>query len=123
MKSFELGLPLAILVLSFLMKLFVDRAPNLPVAVQTLYELPIDMVFLALTFAAAFVISKPNEAGRGMMHFVGYSVAAVCAIVLTRRSISFLDRNRWTVSVLLFMANLAVAAYVLSSSMNMVAPK
>jgi hypothetical protein len=123
MSKLEIVLPAIVLALSFMMKLFVDRTPNIPIAIQTTYELPIDIVFLALTFAAAFVIIKPGESGRGIVHFAVYVGISVLAIVLARRSNRFFDRNRWLLSAALFVFNLVIALSTLVISMKLVSGK
>ena len=123
MRPLELILPVLILALAFLMKLFVDRAPNLPKAIETTIELPIDIVFLALAFASACVITKPKDPGPGFSHFVVYVIIALVSVALARRSRNCFDQeNRW-LSGILSLANFAVTIIALATSMKLVTGK
>jgi hypothetical protein len=54
-KHLDVFLPIALVVIAFLLKLFMDRSVNAPLAVKSLYELPVDMLFLTLSFIVAFI--------------------------------------------------------------------
>ncbi len=57
----SVGLPLAILVLAFLLKLFLDRRPNPADYAQAFLALPVDVAFLAISLVAGFCISRPDD--------------------------------------------------------------
>lgn len=123
MSSLEIILPVFILGIAFTMKLFVDRSPNLPLAIETTYELPIDVVFLALTFAAAFSIIRPTDAGRGLAYFAVYVVVAMISIVLSRRSTRYFDKERLWASGFAFLLNFMMAVSALVFSIRLVSKK
>ena len=120
MSILEILLPGIILCIAFGMKLFVDRSPDVPMMIETTYELPMDMVFLALTFAAAFSISNPAEAGRGLAHFASYVVAAIVCVALSRRSIRVFDQDKRFASAVVFVANFLIAMSTLVISVELV---
>jgi hypothetical protein len=123
MSALEIVLPIVILVLSFLMKLFVDRSPDLPSLIETTYELPIDIIFLAITFAAAFAITNSAQSGRGLFHFSIYIGLAIIIIVMSRRSNKLFIVDKKTQSSALFVLNTVIAVVTLLVSMRLVASK
>jgi hypothetical protein len=123
MSPLEITLPIVILVLCFLMKLFVDRSPDIPSTIETTYELPIDIIFLALTFAAAFTITHIQQSGRGLFHFAVYVVLAVLIVVMARRSNNLFVANKKTHSAAVFVLNAVVAVLTLVVSMELVTSK
>jgi hypothetical protein len=123
MSNLEIILPAIILFIALMMKLFVDRIPDLPLAIVTAYEFPADMVFLALTFAAAFSISRPDEAGRGLVHFASYVCVAIISVALSRRSTRLFYKEARKTSVAVFLANFSIAISTLIISVNLVSEK
>ncbi len=120
MSALEIFLPAIVLLLSFLMKLFVDRTATIPLAIETTYDLPIDIVFLGLTFCAAFAITNPDHIGPGLVHFSIYICIAVVSIVLSRRSNKLFDESQIGASVIAFLLNFTIAAIALVESIELV---
>jgi len=95
MEGLEIGLPLALLVLAFLLKLLIDRASTAPIFISSLLELPVDISFLAMSFIVAFAIRAGAEAGQGLLIFIGYVVASIVLVFLWRRSNLFFEQNKF----------------------------
>jgi hypothetical protein len=109
--------------MAFLMKLFVDRSPDLPGLIDAVYELPVDVVFLAMTFAAASCISKPSQAGIGLEHFMVYVLLAIVTIFIYRRSSHLFDADKYVKSGFLAMLSFPIAFATLIDSVKLVSAK
>jgi|TARA_B100000315_G_scaffold214055_1_gene212351 hypothetical protein len=94
MTFLEITLPGSILILAFVLKLFIDRTATAPELIAAMFELPVDIAFLATTLVAAFIISDQSGAGRGLVAFVIYVIGAVVVVVLWRRSHSLFIADR-----------------------------
>ena len=123
MWTLDVILPGIILAMAFLMKLFVDRSPDLPIFIEATYALPVDIVFLSMTFAAASCISKPTQAGTGLEHFAVYVLLAVLSIFLYRRSNTLFDSDEYFTSACLSLLNFPIAFASLIDSVKLVSGK
>lgn len=122
MNNLEIALPGTILLLSFLLKLFVDRTATVPDFISAIFELPVDVAFLATSLIAAFTLSLSDKAkiGEGLISFVIYVVGAVLIVVLWRRSLrSFLSDKIW-ISFLLTGFGYLLCVYGLVYAVNLV---
>lgn len=101
MTIVEIGLPSAILVLAFLLKLFLDNSPTVTNIIAALFELPVDVAFLATSLIAAYIIlSDSSQVEKGLVVFVIYIVGAAIVIILWRRSLGFFIANRHLLSII-----------------------
>lgn len=119
MSQLDVILPTIVLLLAFVMKLLVDQAATVPLAIETTYALPIDIVFLAITFAAAYAISKPDNAGSGLVYFAVFIGVAMLTVFMSRRSTHLFDRDKRKVSAALFLLNFAVSMTTLILSVHL----
>jgi hypothetical protein len=110
MHSVDFLLPIGFLVLKFFLKLFVDQTADVPRTVDVLYSVPVDIAFLASSFAVAFILSSPSNAGRGLLHLLIYICTAVIAIVMWRRSRRLFDLDHYISSALVFVLNTGISA-------------
>lgn len=93
MDYVEIGLPSLLLILAFTLKLFVERSTTAPVFVQSLLELPVDIIFLAMSFITAYILGASDKAAQGLFVFICYVVASVLLVALSRKSITFFENN------------------------------
>jgi hypothetical protein len=107
MPYLQIILPITLLVLSFLLKLLIDRSASLPRLIEGGFELPVDITFLSLSFIIAFTISFPQKAAMGLTIFILFLSVTVLLIFAWRRSVFLYenDHHIWSVilGVLCFM--------------------
>ncbi len=106
-------LPTTLLVLKFVVKLFVGQAPSVPKTIDLVYALPVDVVFMATSFAAAFTLSSPRHLEIGLLYVFSIVIAAIVVTALWRGSISLFDLKQHWWSVVLFVSNSVLSAVVL----------
>ena len=119
MFSLEVLLPMGLLVLAFLLKLFVDQSATMPQTIEVLYEMPVEVIFLATSFAIAYTLSSPTHTGRGLLYLLGFIGAAVIIVALWRRSSRLFFVNRYVLSAFVFVANIAISTGLLVSSIRL----
>ncbi len=90
----EILLPSAILLLAFLLKLFINRSVKAPDVIKSILELPVDIVFLALSLIAATIISGQLEVEVGLVLFICYIVGAVFVVIMWRNSEKLFEADR-----------------------------
>jgi hypothetical protein len=118
----QVALPAALLGMSFLLKLFVDRTTGVPELVQALLELPVSVIFLATSFIAAFIIANPSCLPKGLVYFPIFVCVAILAVFLWRRSIRLFDEDRFVWSTFLAVLNYTICGYALILSVNLLTP-
>jgi hypothetical protein len=116
MGSLDYLLPTVLLALKLLVKLFVDQSPSIAKAVDVVYCVPLDIIFLATSFAAAFTLSSPSHTERGLQYVCGLIVAAIVIAVLWRRSLNFFYLSRYVLSIFIFAVNAGISVGLLHSS-------
>lgn len=94
-------LPLCILMLSFILKLVVDRTAKLPDVINALFELPVSIAFLATSLIAATAMANIGVASYALVGFGIYIVGTVITVVTWRRSVFLFENNHfiWAVIV------------------------
>ena len=117
MEHLEIILPLTLLVLAFSLKLSIDRNIEVPNLIQAICELPVDMIFLSISFLIAFTISKPTDPSEGLFLTISFIVVAVPVVILWRRSLKLFERKNdfW---ILLLCLNMAISIFSLIQSMD-----
>ena len=113
-------MPSILLVMSYLLKIFVDRSASLPDAIRAFLELPVDIVFLATTLIVGFSIMKPENAMSGMAWFGGYIIGAFVVVILWRRSVKFFETEKYLIATPLVLINYTLCAYGLMRAIDMV---
>lgn len=117
MDYIEIGLPIFILALAFFYKLSVDRAVNVPNLVQSICELPVDIIFLSISFMAAYTISEPKGLVKGLSFCLIFVLLAFIIVILWRKSLKlFENRSKWW--ILLLCLNLMLSILPLICSVN-----
>ena len=108
-------LPFGLLFLKFVLKLFIDRKINIPDFLEDLCELPVDMIFLAISFLIAFTIST-KEVGNALFLSFAYLIIAAIIIFIWRRSVNLLYEKKifFLIFVLLINYSLSILPLILS---------
>jgi 4-hydroxybenzoate polyprenyltransferase len=92
--NLDIVLPILLLALGFVLKLVVDRAVGLVEFIQSLFELPTDIAFLAISMVVAFTISSPANNSEGLAWLIAYLVGVIVVVVMWRRSIKLLIETK-----------------------------
>ncbi len=119
MEHLQIILPSVLLLIGFLLKLLVGRNYNMPATIQAICELPVDIIFLGLSFTVAFTITKVDNQSSGLFYsFIGIATA-ILIVLLWRISVDqFLKKRKWW--VLLLFINLMIAGFAIKKSVSLV---
>jgi len=119
MEHLQIILPSVLLLIGFLLKLLVGRKYDMPATIQAVCELPVDIVFLALSFTVAFTITRIDNQSVGLFYsFIGIA-SAILIVLLWRISVDqFLRGSKMWILVLFI--NLLVAGLAINKSVNLV---
>lgn len=91
----------------------------MPATIQAICELPVDIIFLALSFTVAYTITRIDNQSSGLFFcFIGIAIA-ILIVLLWRISIDkFLKSSKlW---ILLLFINLIIAGFAIMKSVNLV---
>ena len=119
MEHLQIILPSVLLLIGFLLKLLVGRNYDMPATIQAICELPVDIIFLALSFTVAFTITKVDNQSSGLFYcFIGIATA-ILIVLLWRISVDqFLKKSKWW--ILLLFINLTIAGFAIKKSVSLV---
>ncbi|STD59666.1 hypothetical protein [Empedobacter falsenii] len=122
MEHLEIILPITLLFLAFILKLSIDRSIKAPNIIQAICELPVDMIFLSISFLIAFTISKPNDPSEGLFFTIAFICIAVLTVILWRKSLILFEKNNnWW--ILLLLINMLISFFSIFQSMNVLLKK
>lgn len=122
MEHLEIILPITLLFLAFVLKLSIDRSIEVPNIIQAICELPVDMIFLSISFLIAYTISKPTDPSNGLFFTLAFIVIAVLTVILWRKSLKLFERkNNWW--ILLLLINMAISTLSIFQSMYILLEK
>lgn len=119
-KMPEVWLPVSLVVLSFFMKLLIDRSTTAPLWITSLYELPIDGLFLGLSFFVAKVIIENTIDPFLLYIFIVVLVAFLC-VFIWRRSVRCFEREKFALSIILATLNSIICGGILVWSVRTLA--
>lgn len=119
MEHLDLILPSILVLIAFLLKLVVDRNVEIPNTIQALIELPVDIIFLALTFSVAYTLAAKENQVDGLFYgFVGFAFAIVIVLMWKKTQKLFLKGSYWW--ILLIFINLGISIYAVKKSVDLV---
>lgn len=122
MEHLEIILPITLLFLAFVLKLSIDRSIEVPNIIQAICELPVDIIFLSISFLIAYTISKPTDPSNGLFFTLAFIAIAVLTVILWRKSLILFERkNNWW--ILLLLINMAISTLSIFQSMNILLEK
>jgi hypothetical protein len=120
MQHLDIILPILLLGIAFLLKLVVDRNIDVPTAIHAICELPVDILFLSLSFSIAYTIADPVNNSQGLFYcFVGLAISILVVFIWRRTLQYFIEKRKWLWLFLLF-ANLIVASISLKYSVVLI---
>jgi hypothetical protein len=112
-------LSIILVVLSFLLKLFIDRKTNIPIFINSLLELPVDLNFLGLSFVIAFIIRDTKNAADGLIYFITYLAISVLTVYVWRRSCYCFGQNSTGWTIFLGIINFIVSVLLMLYALNL----
>jgi len=118
MEHLNIVLPGLLLMIAFLLKLIVNQKVDMPKTIEALLALPVDVVFLALTFSVAFTLSSVENQREGLFYcFVGFIIAMVVVLFWKFSQSLFLEKRK--IWVLLLFLNLTLSGFAIYKSIEM----
>lgn len=119
MEHLNIVLPGLLVMIAFLLKLVVDRSVEIPNTIQAVIELPVDIVFLALTFSVAYTLTRSENQASGLFYaFVGIAFAIVIVLVSKKTQKLFISDNKWW--ILLIFINITLSGFTVVESVQLV---
>lgn len=103
---------------SFFYKLSIDRNVNVPNLIQSICELPVDIIFLSISFMATYTISEPKDPVKGLFFCFVFIVLATLIVILWRKSLKLFEKGHNRLWILLLCLNLMLSILPLIYSMN-----
>lgn len=83
-----IAMPIIVLLLSFSLKLFIDRTTTVNDAITSSLELPVDIAFLSLSLIIGFTISPNGDSQLGLLWFCTFLIATIFIVVFWKKSIN-----------------------------------
>jgi hypothetical protein len=105
MSHLEYVLPVILLALIFSLKLFIDQQVTVPIFIESLLALPIDISLLATTFVAAYIISVAQAIDYALFVFIIFIIGSIIIVFLWRRSRRFFEQHHFVSSFILALIN------------------
>lgn len=105
--------PTLLLILSFGVKLTIERSLDTPKAVQGFIELPADMMFLATGLLTAYMIGNPEKSKETLVLFLGSVVLTIFVVFIWRKTeLLVAKKSRWF--ILLTVTNYLVSFFAIA---------
>ena len=118
-QHLDIVLPIAVLLLSFLLKLCIDRTVEIPLFVRSIYELPVDIIFLTISFLVAYTISSNDELkNNGLFYCFIFLIVSIVNVIIWRRSVKLFELDKIFWPILLTSANFAGTIYCLNIAIS-----
>lgn len=110
MPWIQAGLPGSLLGIKFLLKLFVGQSPTRVNLIEAIIALPVDVVFLAASLLAGFVLAVPQHARESLTLFAALIAMGILAVYLSRQSNALFTRDKLLASTALAILNFIASA-------------
>ena len=108
MESLQITLPVVLLLMAFLLKLLIDRAATIPIFINSIFELPVDIAFLATSFIIAYTINPKSKTENGLCLFIVYTIVSIIVVFVWRRATLLFDQEHekwaWFLSSINYVA-------------------
>lgn len=88
-------LPIILLLLAFAIKMTVNRPVDIPRLLQSVIELPADVMFLASSLIIGAILSKKVDTGGGLMVFIIYLLVTFLVVICWRQSDDQIIKKSW----------------------------
>ena len=116
MGHLDIILPFFVLLLTFVLKLLIAEDFKPARAISSLCELPIDMIFLAISFLIAIVISDGKNRNDGLFYLFTFIVLAVITVFISKMSVKGFEAGVNKYWIWMFVGNLIVTVVCLRCS-------
>jgi hypothetical protein len=103
------GLPIMLLILQFSFKFFIDKEATLYNFVISIFELPLSIMFLSLSFYAALVMTKIEKVQLGFNWFLITLIATFFCVFFWKRSVKNYENENLKSAFGLGMLNLVIS--------------
>ena len=111
MEYLNVILPLILVLMAFILTLVVDKEVDLPSSIQAIIELPIDLIFLAITFYVATILSNSSIQNEGLLYsFIGLFISIIVVLISKKCSKLFINKRTKT-WLLLLLFNIMVSSF------------
>ena len=111
MEYLNVILPLILVLMAFILNLVVDKVVDLPSSIQAIIELPIDLIFLAITFYVATILSNSSIQNEGLLYsFIGLFISIIVVLISKKCSKLFINKRTKT-WLLLLLFNIMVSSF------------
>jgi hypothetical protein len=114
----EIALPVLLVIIAFIYKLWIDRQVTLILFIHAFYELPVDIYFLSLSFLVASIITPMVASPNKILYLLIAMVISFLGVIGWRKSITYLENEREPLSGLCFVINCTIAILCLIKSIN-----
>jgi hypothetical protein len=123
-EHLDIVLPIAVLLLSFLLKLSIDRTVEIPLFVRSIYELPVDIIFLTISFLVAYTISTSNSLkNNGLFYCFIFLIVSVLNVIIWRRAVKLFEQSKYFWSIVLTAINFSITIYCLNVAISFLSNK
>ena len=112
--------PFLLVLLQFVLKLLIGEAASLHQTWKNLLQSPVDVGFLALSFACTLIISKPNAVGGVFTTSLVFIVLLVLSIAIWKLSPTHSTRGSLLASTGLVIFNFFLTSMMLVFSVSLV---
>ncbi|WP_321345212.1 hypothetical protein [uncultured Draconibacterium sp.] len=119
MEHLDIILPGLLVLIAFLLKLLIDEIVDITSTIQALIELPVDVIFLALTFSVAFTLTNVENQLQGLFYgFLGFVISIIVILLWKKTKKLFLIGNKWW--IFLVLLNLSITGLTVVKAVNLV---
>jgi hypothetical protein len=123
MTVVDVALPVTLIILKFLFRLFGHKASTWTEIVQAAIMLPIDMLFLAFSFCAAVAVAKGDSIAGSKWSMIGTLWLVIMTFIVVyccRESEQRYIRDMGGASLSLFMVSFFISAFTVIGSVALV---
>jgi hypothetical protein len=112
----DIVLPFIFLLLTYFFKLTVDEKFERVKAMRALCELPVDIIFLAMSFLVAIMVSQGKYRDVGILYVMLFISAAFITVMLSKRSVTGFNTSINKYWILMLIGNIALTVFCLFCS-------
>jgi hypothetical protein len=114
----DIILPFVLLLLTYIFKLTIDEKFDKVKAMRAFCELPIDIIFLAMSFLIAIMLSQGKYRDFGVLYVMVFIVVAVITVVLSKRSVLGFNANLNRGWIAMLVGNIIITLICLVCSIS-----
>lgn len=119
MEHLDIILPGLLVLIAFLLKLLIDEIVDITSTIQAVIELPVDVIFLALTFSVAFTLTNVENQLQGLFYgFLGFVISIIVILLWKKTKKLFLIGSKWW--IFLVLLNLSITGLTVVKAVNLV---